>query len=253
MGLIRFAVRQCAAMALRNMTLAEDRVFLSLIDPISTKIQESRAPMLIVNTDDHRIEADGRDMTGGEHRLDIVIEAVIAARVVTDGKDGAGQSVTVNIIEADSGLDLTLDILEHQITRALLSDKSWAVLFRRFVMSVSSRLSRRGADASGVRWAARQITITCDTLAEPVGGESLAPGSVWGDFVAALEGDATLSPIAPLIRGVIDGDAREWARGAAMLNISQDMAVEAGFGPLVTTPQGEPVLVQDVLLVEDQA
>lgn len=250
MGLIRFAVRQCAARALRGATLAEDRVFLSVIDPLDTKIQATRAPMLIVNTDDHKLEADGRDLTGGMHSLDLVIEATIAAKVVTQGKGGEGQTVEVTIIEADSGMDLTLDVLEHQITRALLATGTWADLFRRLVPRVMARVSRRGADASGVRWAARQITITCDAIGEPVGGESLVLGSVWGDFIAAMEADASLAGVAPLIRAVIDGDARDWRRGAAMLGVGEDVAVLAGFGPLVETEDGEPVDVDEVLLVD---
>lgn len=252
MGLIRFAIRQCAARALRDATLAEDRVFLSVIDPIDTKVRENAAPTLIVNTDDHKIEAEGRDLTGGTGRLDLVIEAVIAGKVVTEGKDGAGQTVEVTIIEADSGMDLTLDILEHQVTRAFLADGVWPELLRRFIPSVHMRLSRRGADASGVRWAARQITITCDTLAEPVGGEALAAGSVWADFLAAMQADTALAPIAPLIRGVLEGDSRDWRRGAAMLGLSEDMAVAAGFGPLVTDEDEASIDVEDITIVEDR-
>jgi hypothetical protein len=251
MGLIRFAVRQCAARALRGATLAEDRVFLSVIDPLDTKVQETRAPMLIVNTDDHKIEAEGRDMTGGDHRLDLVIEAVVAQKVVTEGLDGNGEEVSVTIIEADSGLDLTLDIIEHQVTRALLADGTWPELFRRFVPVIHSRLSRRGADASGVRWAARQITITVDMLAEPVGGDLLQAGLVWGDFVAAMQADTGLAPIAPLIRGIIAGDARDWARGAAMLGISKDIALAAGFAPMTEDEDGGGINVADIALVED--
>jgi hypothetical protein len=251
MGLTRFAVRLCAARALRGATLAEGRVFQSVIDPLDTKIADTRAPLLIVNTDDHKIDADGRDMTGGDHRLDLVIEAAIAARVVTEGKDGTGATVDVTIIEADSGMDLTLDVLEHQITRALLGPGAWPELFRRFVLRVHSRLSRRGADASGTRWAARQITITCDTLAEPVGGEPVLPGSVWGDLIAAMEADPDLAPVAPLIRGVIEGDGRDWVRGAAMLGISEDMAELAGFAPLATDDNGAGIDVADIALVED--
>lgn len=251
MGLIRFAVRQCAARALRGATLAEDRVFLSVIDPLDTKVQNNRAPMLIVNTDDHKVEAEGRDLTGGEGRLDLVIEAVVAQKVETDGIDGNGVEVSVTIIEADSGLDLTLDILEHQVTRALLADGTWPELFRRFVPVVHSRLSRRGADASGVRWAARQITITLDTMAEPVGGDALTPGYVWTDFLAAMQADAGLAPIVPLIRGVLAGDTRDWARGAAMLGISEDIAIAAGFAPLVEDDAGAGIDVEEIILVED--
>lgn len=252
MSLIRFAVRQCAARALRSATLAETRIFLSSIDPLDTKIQVNREPMLIVNTDDHKIDADGRDMTGGEHRLDLVIEAVIASKVIAQGEDGEGEAVTVTIIEADSGMDLTLDILEHQITRALLAPGTWPELFRRFVPVIHSRLSRRGADASGTRWAARQITITCDTLAEPVGAESLGVDTVWGDFIRAMEADAALAPIAPLIRATINGDGREWARGAAMLGISHDTAVDMGFAPLVLTEDGDGVELEEITLLEGE-
>lgn len=253
MSLVRFAVRQCAARALRGATLADDRVFLSVIDPLDTKIAETRAPMLIVNTDDHKQDGDGRDVTGGEQRLDLVIEATIAQKVVTSGKDGTGGVVEVEIREADAGMDLTLDILEHQITRALNGVGPWADLFRRFVPAIHMRMSRRGADASGTRWAARQVTITCDTIGEPVGGESLAPGSAWGDLIAAMEADASLSVIAPLIRGVIDGDARDWVRGAAMLGIGDDVAQDLGFAPIVYDEAGDPVILDDVLLQEDQA
>lgn len=251
MGLIRFAVRQCAARAVRSATLAEDRVFVSLIDPLDTKIGENRAPLLVVNTDDHKQDGDGKDITGGTHSLSLVIEAAIASRVVATGADSDGQEVQVTIVEADAGLDLTLDLIEHQILRALTGPGVWPELFRRFVPVIQSRLSRRGADAAGTRWAARQITFTCDTLAEPVGfsAAELAPGSVWADFLAAMEADASLSVVAPLIRAALQGDAREWARGAAMLGISEDIAVEAGFAPLVTDG-GEPVILTDVQLEE---
>lgn len=251
MGLTRFAVRQCAARALRGATLADDRVFLSVIDPLDAKVKETRAPMLIVNTDDHRQRAEGFDLTGGDHTLDLVVEATIAARVTTTGKDGEGEEVAVTIIEADSGMDLTLDIIEHQIRRAFLGPGPWAVLLRRFVTNVSQQFSRRGADASGVRWAARQITFACDTLAEPVGGESVTPGSVWGDFIAAMQADAALAPMAPLIRGVIDGDGQDWVRSSAMLGISEDVAERVSIAPMVVGEDGNPVQL-DVVIASRQ-
>jgi hypothetical protein len=252
MGLVRFAVRQCAARALRDATLAENRVFLSVIDPLDTRVKETRAPMLIVNTDDHKSEAEGRDLSGGDQSLDLVIEATIAAKVVTNGRDGEGDTVEVTIIEADSGMDLTLDVIEHQVMRAFQTSGVWPDLFRRLVPRMTNRLSRRGADASGTRWAARQITITCDTLAEPVGGESLAAGTVWADLLAAMEADIALAPIAPLIRGVIDGDAREWRRGAAMLGIGEDVAEVIGIAPMVTDENGAGIDLEEVALVEGE-
>lgn len=253
MSLIRFAVRQCAARAIAGATLAEGRVFMSVIDPISAKLSEERAPVITVNTDDHKQAADGRDMTGGEAHLDLVFEAAIAARVETTGTDGTGAEVAVTIIEADAGLDLTLDLIEHQILRALLAPSPWADLFRRFVLVMHERVSRRGADASGTRWAARQLVIRCDTLAEPVGAEDIAPGSVWGDLLALMEADAALASIAPLIRATLAGDARDWVRGAAMLGISADVAEEVGFAPIAFAENGDPVEIDEVILTEGGA
>lgn len=248
MSLVRFAVRQCAARSLRGATLAEGRVWQSVIDPISAKVSSERAPVLIVNTDDHKQDGAGRDITGGDAQLELVIEAAIAAKVTTTGRDGDGDEVAVTIIEADSGLDLTLDILEHQVIRAMIRPGVWPDLLRRFVPKVHSRTSRRGADAQGTRWAARQIVFTCDTLAEPVGGEALAPGAVWGDFIAAMESEPELSVIAPLIRGVIEGDADDWARSAAMLGIGQE--TDIGAAPFIRDDDGAPVILDEVELIE---
>lgn len=246
MSLIRYAIRQCAARAVLGATLAEGRVFQSVIDPISAKVTSERAPVLIVNTDDHVQEGDGRDITGGTARLDLVFEVAIAAKVTASGQDGDGDVVTVTIIEADAGLDLTLDLIEHQIIRALVGHGAWAQLFRRFAVATPKRVSRRGADASGARWAARQIVLTCDTLAEPVGGGELFAGSPWADFIAAMEADDGLAPMAPLIRGILAGDARDWMRGASMLGVSEPVTVDLGFGPIVTDEDGQPIPLSEI-------
>jgi hypothetical protein len=75
---------------------------------------------------------------------------------------------------------------------------------------------------------------------------------VWGDFVAAMQVDPGLAPIAPLIRAVIAGDTRDWAREAAMLGIGKDIALAAGFAPLVTDNTGASVEVEEVTLLEDR-
>ena len=68
MSLSRLAMRIAAARALKDATLAEARVFDSAIDPIDQTIAETRAPVLIVTTDDHEVETAGRDLTHGDTR-----------------------------------------------------------------------------------------------------------------------------------------------------------------------------------------
>lgn len=254
MSLTRFAVRICTARALLGATLAEDRVFQSAIDPLDTKVSSTTAPMLIVNTDDHKMEVEGRDLTGGEERLDLVIESAIAAKVVTEGKNGEGAVVDVDIPHTDSGMDLTLDILEHQTIRALLRGRTvWAALWCRFVLRVISRQSRRGADTSGVRYAARQTVLVCDTVADPVGGESLAAGTIWGDLLAAMDADAGLAPVVPLLRAVIIGDGQnpDWERVTAMIGASAEVAEALGYYPSVFD-DGEPVRLDGIDLVSGE-
>ncbi len=253
MSLTRFAVRLCAARALRGSTMAEDRVFQSVIDPLDTKVAANLAPTLIVNTDDHSCDPQGRDLTGGEERLDLVIEATIAARVTTTGQDGEGEIAIVEIPAHDTGMDLTLDIVEHQAVRALVrGGGAWGELWRRFVLRVQTRKSRRGADTSGVRYAARQLVISLEAIADPVGGEDLLPGTVWGDFLALLDADATLAPIASLLRGQIIGDGQNpaWTRSAAMLGVNADIIQDIGHWPIAFTEDGEPAVLSEVGLTE---
>lgn len=256
MSLTRFAVRLCAARALRGSTMAEDRVFQSVIDPLDTKVAANLAPTLIVNTDDHSCDTEGRDLTGGEERLDLVIECTIAARVTTTGQDGEGEITTVEIPAHDTGMDLTLDIVEHQVVRALVrGGGDWGALWRRFVLRVHTRKSRRGADTSGVRYAARQLVITCDAISDPVGGEDISPGTVWGDLLALMDADPSLSPVASLIRGQIigSGDNPDWTRSAAMLGVNADIIQDIGHGPIAFTGDGDPAVLSDVGLTEGGA
>lgn len=245
MSLSRFALRVCTARALRDVTLAESRIFQSAIDPLDTRVREVRQPMLIINTDDHAQTGDGRDMTGGEDKLDLVIEATIAGKTAATGIDGQGDEVAIEVPGADAGMDLTLDILEHQTIRALVrGDGVWAALWRRMVPRVHSRASRRGADVSGVRWAARQIVLSCDVLADPVGGEQAITGGFWADFLAAMAADADLAKVEPLIRGVLVGDGQnpDWERTAAMIGIGQDVAQAIGYAPTVFDNDGPAVM-----------
>lgn len=243
MSLSRFALRVCTARALRDVTLAEGRIFQSAIDPLDTRVREVRQPMLIINTDDHAQTGDGRDMTGGEDKLDLVIEATIAGKTSATGIDGQGDEVSIEVPGADAGMDLTLDILEHQVIRALVRGNGvWAALWRRMALRINSRTSRRGADVSGVRWAARQLVLSCDVLAEPIGGEHDVARGFWADFLAAMAADTDLARVEPLIRGVLIGGGTnpDWERTAAMIGVGVVDAESLGFAPVAMPEGGQP-------------
>ena len=175
MSLTRLAMRLAAARALRDRTLAGARVFDSAVDPIDQTIAEQRQPLLVLTTDEHALEVSGRDLGSGTHRCDLVIELAIASRVEVPAEDGQGGQITIAIPHTDEGMELTLDLIEHQVVSALTRDDTpWARVWMTLVPRVHQRLSRRGASSeNGVRFAARQLTLSCDLIDAPVGGAPL--------------------------------------------------------------------------------
>jgi hypothetical protein len=248
MSLARLAMRIAAARALRGSTLAEGRVFDSAIAPIDQTIAEERQPILIVTTDDHEMEVTGRDLFHGNVSCDLVIEAAIAARVeVPAGDDGESM---IAIPHTDEGMELALDIMEHQIMAALTRERSdWSRVWMKLVPRVSRRLSRRGASVEkGVRFAARQIVLTCDLIEAHTDGAAIADGTAWADLLGVMASDADLAPIAAMLRSEIEGDPlADWRRAANMLGIHIETADALGLGPLADLT-GDPMSFEELEL-----
>lgn len=229
MSLARLAMRIAAARALTGTTLAESRVFDSAIDPIDQTIAETRAPVLIVTTDDYELDVTGRDLGHGPTRCDLVIEAAIASRVEV------GSATQVSIPHTDEGMELVLDLIEHQVITTLTHERTpWSRLWLRLVPRISKRVSRRGASAEhGVRFAARQIVLTCDLIEAPTGGAAVVPGTTWAEVLAAFGDDEVLAPIGDLLRTTIEGEPlADWRRAANTLGIPLAVADALGLGPL---------------------
>ena len=249
MSLTRLAMRLAAGRALLNRTLAGVRVFDSAVDPIDQTIAESRQPILVLTTDEHEVVTTGRDLGSGNHQCDLVIEVAIASRVEVPASDGSGGQITIAIPHTDEGMELTLDLMEHQVVCVLnRDDNDWSRAWMKLVPRVTRRLSRRGASAeNGVRFAARQLVLTCDLVDTPTRGSTIEPDTAWGDVLAAMETDEALQPIAGLLRAnrgrvQVEGrdvsltPAAERARLVALLmqsdNVTARLSVEdlVGFG-----------------------
>lgn len=248
MSLARLAMRIAAARALRGSTLAETRVFDSAIVPIDQTIAQERQPILIVTTDDHEMEVTGRDLFHGNVSCDLVIEAAIAARVEVSAMDD-GETM-IAIPHTDEGMELALDIMEHQIMTALTRERSdWSRVWMKLVPRISRRLSRRGASVEkGVRFAARQIILTCDLIEAPSDGAEIGIGAAWADLLGVMASDADLAPIAAMLRSEIEGDPlADWRRAANMLGIHLETADAIGLGPLPDL-SGDPVSFEELEL-----
>lgn len=231
MSLSRLTMRIAAARALRGATLAEDRVFDSAIDPLDHAIAEDRRPLIVVYTDDHSTELRGRAAESGPAECALILEVAIASRVLMPG--GVGD-VEIAIPHTDEGLELSLDIIEHQAVAALARGHSqWSRVWQGLVPRITQRQSVRAASTeNGVRFAARQVRIACDLTEAPMPGKALPEGGAWAPALAALEADPDLEALAGIIRALIEGETvADWRRAAAALGISTDAAAGLGIAP----------------------
>ena len=252
MSLTRLAMRLAAARALRDRTLAGARVFDSAVDPIDQTIAETRQPLLVLTTDEHGLDVTGRDLNSGAHRCDLVIEIAIASRVEVPASDGNGGQISIAIPHTDEGMELTLDIMEHQVTRALTrDDTAWSRTWMKLVPRITRRLSRRGASSeNGVRFAARQLVLTCDLVDTPLAGGSIASNSAWGDVLVLMEADPILVNIASLLRAEMDGTPlADWRRAAETLGVPLEVVNQIGIGP-VEDLDADPQPLADITFLD---
>lgn len=258
MSLTRLAVRIAAVQALRGSTLAEGRVYDSSTSPLDAVLQEQPLPFLMVTTDSHERAVTGLDLSHGDDGLDLVIETAIASRVVIPAiAPGDTEAVEITIPNTDAGLEFTLDLIEAQVARALTArDTAWSRVFCALVPRIVRRTSRRGASAeNGLRFAARQIVLSCDPLADPTPGpegEVARAGSAWALFFDTLEATPELAALSPIFRQEIIGGAATWDFIRRSMGISAETVDALGLAPLVLDDAGaEIVLVEADAVDED--
>lgn len=217
MSLARLALRIAATKALTGQTLAGARVRDSAVEGIDLQVQTERQPFVVIYTDDHTRVTTGKDLRHGDDDCELVIEVAVAARVpvAIPGEEEGGEATEVVVPHTDAGMELMLDLIGHQAIEALSGGASvWAAIWRDFVLRVRRIVSRRGAGTeNGVRFAARQIVMTVDLLADPVRGEAM--NGPWVRLLAAMEADSDLADIGAVIRYAIEGDAPLTAEAVA--------------------------------------
>lgn len=240
MSLSALAIRLATVKALKGRTYAEDRVFDSKISPVELVAGHEAQPVIIVSTDDDNIDATGRDLRAGDHRLELVIEIAVTSPVKIEVEDGSAVE-EIAIPASDEGLEATLAILAWQIGKALSSDGGhWGNIWRMLVVRVHSVSSRRGADdANGVRYAARQFVYTVDHVADPAPCDQPDAEGAWGKALAAMKDDPDLASLARIIEAEITkGDSMPWEQARGALGLADDEAGVLG---------GQPLMIDDLV------
>lgn len=235
MSIIRPILRMCAVAALRERTLAEGRVFDSdntpLADALAQEPEQAKPYITVYTDEDARPGVSGRDIYAAERNLSLVLEIGAASAVVTE-KDG----LILQIPATDAGLELSVDIVESQALAALVGDPQsrWGELFRRMVLRIERVQGQRGGSAErGSRWAARQIILICDVIADAPPG--VPEPAVVRDFLAAARAaprELGLAGAAEIIeRALNPATALTWRQAQAWLGLTGKEVRGIGIAP----------------------
>jgi hypothetical protein len=258
MSIIRPILRMCAVAALRERTLAEGRVFDSdntpLADALIREPEEAKPYITVYTDEDARPAISGRDIYAADRNLSLVLEIGAASAVVTE-KDG----VILQIPATDAGLELSVDIVESQALAALVGDPQsrWGELFRRIVLRIERVQGQRGGSAErGSRWAARQIILICDVIADAP--PSAPQAAVVRDFLAAARAappQLGLAGAAEIIERALDPTvALTWRQAQGWLGLTEQGVRATGIAPPLGVEEEVPLAdgedIEEMAIVE---
>lgn len=239
MSIMRPVVRQCAVAAMRGRTWCSDRVYDSDNTPLADaliKQGEGSHPYCVVYTDDdNRLDGRGTDIFRCIRRqMTLVLEIGVAGAV--EGKAG---NTTIRFPHTDAAMEFILDVVEGQALRALYGDpqSAWGELLRRMTNNVDKIMDKRGGRATGgVRWAARQIQLTVETIADPPAGVPLLVGHPVRDFIelAKRRPEDGIETVATMIERLLDTNETypSWEQDQAWLGLTKYGLRAIGIAPV---------------------
>ena len=247
MSLVAYALRTTLQQALLGKTHAEDRVYDSLITPLEQLTDGGALPLIIISTDEDegKLRYLNAKFEPNDRSSNLIIETTIASALVVEAGVAA-----VEVPHTDEGLEKVLDFMARRIWRAILDPVCpWADLFRGFFGEGRRYFVRRGADDSkGTLFAARQLMLICDPTLEPVHGEPVEPGSVWGRLITQMRDTELLRDYADLLAEEICGAPLEpWQVLQARLGLTRASYTALCHGPLEgleTTPPARELKIR---------
>ncbi|WP_336801714.1 hypothetical protein [Kaistia sp. MMO-174] len=237
MGITSLALQYLTVAALRGATLAGEAVQPGAIDALDVDLARMAKPVITVFIGQDDREITGKDLRGGEHSVELLIQTFLPAEI-----EISVEGSPLRLSSRDGGSDLITGMLWRQIERALMSsDSDAATLWRILVASVKT------ANATPFLF---QITdqvrvAACETsylvnilLDEPSFGQS-SLDDFWRAVVGLFSEDPDYAPIAAWIEAEIkapNGLAR-WRIDQADLGLSAEARAGIGIGP-VDAPGG---------------
>lgn len=252
MSLIRPVLRMCAVAALRDRTWAESRVFDSDNTPLIDALQQDTKPYITVFTDaDTRTDIDGKDIYTSMRRIALVLEIGLASATTVANGDKI-----LNIPQTDQAMEALIDFIETQALSAIIGDpfSKWGEIVRRMVNHIERIPSIRGGSSTQTttRWAARQLTLICQTVADPAPGTVLPQHHPIRDFITLAKSTEQaglhMAEAANLIEAMLnESPAPDWRQAQAWMGMTEAAIRATGIAPLLETDETAPVYVEETV------
>ena len=236
MSIIRMLTRLSAVAALRGRTWADERVFDSDNTPLSRVLvqNEEAKPYIVVYTDtDNRLEVQGTDLTSSRREMSLVLEIGVASKI--EGPTGEAQ---ISTPPTDEGMEIALDMVEQQALDALLGDphSDWAELLKTIIMRVDRVVCQRGASTErDRRWAARQLSLVCDTISDLPRGVAVPHDHPIRMFIDAAKNnpEAGMDHAGEICAALVNrAEAPQWEQMQATLGVRRLGLRAIGMAPL---------------------
>lgn len=244
MSLVSIASRIIFTQLVRGQTLAGSIVLNAPIDPIEAVVKDS-VPAVAVYTGVVKGKPNSRDAFGarGDQTMELVFQAYIPPAT-----DPTGELAGLDL--RGSAAALALDLLQRQTLAALQSQDTvwsslWSTLVRKYLDFDSKPVLVEVE--GGVRIPCREVTLSCEVIADPAPGAQL--NGFWMSFDGMLR-DVGESAVANLIKDAIErpGDLSAWRQLMALGGLSRAEVVNGGLGPFGVLLPGSPdtVVLQHV-------
>lgn len=259
MSFIRPIIRLCTIAAIRDRTWCDDRVFDSDNTPLAealVKYGDEAKPYCVVYTDNDNREARGTDVLRCVRRhMNLTLEIGLAGAI----KETTEEGTVIKLIEfphTDAAMEMYIDVVESQVFNALFADpqSEWGELMRRLINNVEKANSQRGGQSErGIRWSARQIVFTCETLADQPMGTSLVEGSPILEFFRMAKGNEYIAPGAAIIERMMNSlpTYPDWEQDQAWMGSTKYGLRAIGMAPLthenlhLASPYGRDIVKDD--------
>jgi hypothetical protein len=252
MSIVRMLTRMCAVAALRGETWADERVFDSDNTPLSQALTAGGGakPYIVVYTDaDNRSNIDGTDLIGVDRELALVLEIGVASKI-----EGATGEATIKTPLTDEGMEIALDMVENQVINVFTDPQNpWGEILRHLVMRVLRITGQRGASAErDRRWAARQLSIVCDVIADLPTGAPVPAGHPIREFIRVSKTNPGMEHAGEICVALTSQEiAPKWEQVQAALGARRHALRGIGLAPLASdlphmaTPYGDDLTDKD--------